>query len=80
MIEGRENSKFEQKWQTKKIQMFYSIRSVDKFQDNDADELTTKFWASWNNKVNWAAHQGLMMMVTYPGCARQDLSATSSSR
>ena len=36
--------------------MFYSIRSVDKFQDNDADELTTKFWASWNNKVNWAAH------------------------
>ena len=30
---------------------FYCIESVDK----DADELKTKFWARWNNKVDWAA-------------------------
>ena len=42
-----------QRFQKEGYLNLYSIESVD----NDADELKIKFWAHWNNNINWAAQK-----------------------
>ena len=51
------------KWRSEECKNPYLIKSVN---NDDPDELKTKFWAGWNNNVKWAA--------------QKDLSRTSSSR